>query len=162
MYQTKFMAVNPRHATWCADSYTGGPHYMQTFYQQFRIYAIEIMALQRNANAIAIGLVTSKFVTYMRTNFLGSNLLHITRAACTVNIQYTMCRICDSTLIAILYRIEMVVLQVSTYFAHILSRIQRRRRRCQKVKFYVNFQGELNGLQKFILGPILLKLLGAY
>ncbi len=134
---------------------------MRTFYLQFCIYAIEIMALQRNANAIAIGLVTSKFATYMRTNFLGSNLLHIMTAACTVNIQYTMCRICDSTLIAILYRIEMVVLQVSTYFVHILSSIQRRLR-CQKVKFYVNFQGELNGLRKFILGPILLKLLGAY
>ncbi len=51
--------------TLCNHYDTGGPRYMQTFYVRFRVYAIKIMAFQRNVSSnlpmLLVSLYASQF-----------------------------------------------------------------------------------------------------
>jgi len=63
----------------------GGPCYMQTFYLQFFVYAIKIMAFQsfqRNISSNLPMLLVSLYANLLyASQFLGPYLSHITRAA---------------------------------------------------------------------------------
>jgi len=57
---------------------------MRTYYLRFRVYAIEIMAFQRNQ------CYYSRYmqVFYMRTKFVGPYLSHMSKAACTLVLKF--------------------------------------------------------------------------
>jgi hypothetical protein len=56
---------------------------MRAFYLRFRVYAIEIMAFQRNISSYLPMLLVSLYANSLYANhFLGPYLSHIMRSAC--------------------------------------------------------------------------------
>ncbi len=98
-YKTRHSLKNcdKTHSSWLKISLTisvlnrttGGPRYMRTFYLRSRIYAIEIMAFQRNISSYLPMLLVSLYANSLYANhFLGPYLSHITRSACILTISY--------------------------------------------------------------------------
>ncbi len=52
----------------CPSKFTDGPHYMWTFYLRFQVYAIEIMAFQRDESSNLHMLLVSLYANLLYAN----------------------------------------------------------------------------------------------